>query len=203
MDTHEANSPRSLKNALCLGFGIETDIRDWNGKVVVSHDPPLTEKVVFSDLIAEWRQEEITNDRIFALNIKSDGLIPLLEKVGSHLEGINHFFFDMSFAQTIAYSEAGFPIALRISEFEPAPNHLPRELGIKARYWLDGFRSDWWITDSHIEKLVQCSQVTIVSPEIHGRPPFEVWDWFIKRVFEGCDLYLCTDLPSEVLERVS
>ena len=36
----EKNSQRALSMALVNGFGIETDIRDLGGRIVISHDPP-------------------------------------------------------------------------------------------------------------------------------------------------------------------
>jgi len=36
----ERNSAEALKRALKSGFGIETDLRDLDGTVVISHDPP-------------------------------------------------------------------------------------------------------------------------------------------------------------------
>lgn len=203
VDPDEANTPAALREALRAGFGIETDIRDRNGKVVVSHDPPLNRSALFSELIRDWTDEGIVGDQCFALNVKSDGLVPMMGEIEELLKGRNYFFFDMSFPQLLAYSRAGFPISLRVSELEPAPVDLTRELGVAENYLLDGFASDWWIAKDAMDDLVSRSQVTVISPEIHGRQPYEVWDWFIQKLNEGCDLYLCTDLPIEVLERVT
>jgi len=192
-----------LTRALRAGFGIETDIRDRGGKIVVSHDPPLLGSLLFSGLLADWRDQGILTGRSLALNVKSDGLLPLLAPLRADLERSDHFFFDMSFPQMLAYSRAGLPVSIRISEFEPVPVHLTGDLGMAGKYWLDGFESDWWIGDVTIENLVKESRLTVISPEIHGRDPFRVWDWFFQRLSAGCDLYLCTDLPVEVLERAS
>jgi hypothetical protein len=119
------------------------------------------------------------------------------------LKTSDYFFFDMSFPQMLVFSRAGFPVSIRLSEFEPVPIHLTGELGKAKTYWLDGFESDWWIGNVAIEKLVKESRVTVVSPEIHGREPSRVWDWFAQRLSEGCDLSLCTDFPVEAGERIS
>jgi len=196
-----SNSPEVLTEALAAGFGIETDLRDHNGRIVVSHDPPTRRTPLFADLLEQWARENRLSGRILALNVKSDGLVPLLSQLDDDLKEADFFFFDMSFPQLLSYSRAGLPVALRISEFEPAPVDLSHRLGMARKYWLDGFDSDWWVGDDAIEKLVRESQVTVVSPELHGRSPSAVWDWFLQRVAEGCDLYLCTDSPWAVVER--
>ena len=39
------NSFEALKRALEEGFGIETDFRDCNGVIVISHDPPEGDEI--------------------------------------------------------------------------------------------------------------------------------------------------------------
>lgn len=203
IDSHDANTSKALTEALLAGFGIETDIRDWAGNLVISHDPPLLDGLLFSDLLTQWRDQNILKGRMLALNVKSDGLIPMLTHLRPALGESDHFFFDMSFPQMLAYSRAGLPISPRISEFEPTSVSLMRELDMTEGYWLDGFDSDWWIGDENVENLIKDYRVTVVSPEIHGRDPVPVWDWFAQRLSEGCHLYLCTDLPFKALERFS
>ena len=36
----EQNSERAFRKALSGGYGIETDVRDLNGEIVISHAPP-------------------------------------------------------------------------------------------------------------------------------------------------------------------
>ncbi len=43
-DNHSHKNFRlALISALDLGFGIETDICDFDGRLVISHDPPLVD----------------------------------------------------------------------------------------------------------------------------------------------------------------
>ena len=37
----EKNTIQAFENSFSHGFGLETDIRDLNGKLVVSHDIPI------------------------------------------------------------------------------------------------------------------------------------------------------------------
>ena len=70
-DPKNRNALSALRAA--LGFGIETDIRDALGELVISHDPPRSKDAVkfecFLDLVLATKSA----GRI-ALNIKADGL---------------------------------------------------------------------------------------------------------------------------------
>ena len=67
----EKNTPAALVRALSAGFGIETDIRDLNGELVISHDPPVDSQTTANWLFNQYNKIK-ANGRI-ALNIKSDG----------------------------------------------------------------------------------------------------------------------------------
>ena len=54
----EQNSRSAIRHALVGSFGIETDIRDHDGQVVLSHDIPLHDDrdlVSYSDLWKCWK----------------------------------------------------------------------------------------------------------------------------------------------------
>lgn len=202
-DPSEANSPEALIRALSEGFGIETDLRDLDGSIVVSHDPPSGFAPAFAQLLREWRATGHTRGRFFALNVKADGLVSLLSSFRPLLSGLQHYFFDMSFPQLRLYVGAEYPVAFRVSEYEPISAGTIERLGADCRFWLDGFESDWWLNDSAINRLCDFAYVAVVSPEIHGRDPRNVWEWYANKVAGGCDVSICTDRPYDVLEVVS
>ena len=73
----EKNTPAAW-SALSAGFGIGADIRDLNGELVISHDP------VDSQTTANWlfnQYNKIKANGRIALNIKSDGLQGMLERL--------------------------------------------------------------------------------------------------------------------------
>jgi hypothetical protein len=195
----DANSYPALTRALEAGFGIETDLRDFAGRVVISHDPPGPAAPEFSTLLRLWADLGLEQPRL-ALNVKSDGLLSLLTPSASWLVHRRHFFFDMSFPQLLSYVRDKRPVALRVSEFEPAPLELIRQLSIDRLFWLDGFESDWWLHDPVIDAACTNSHVWVVSPEIHGRDPERVWAWFKAMVEKGHDVHICTDRPFDVVE---
>ena len=47
----EKNSDIALRRGFSLGLGTETDIRDLNGELVISHDPAKPGVLTFADLL--------------------------------------------------------------------------------------------------------------------------------------------------------
>jgi hypothetical protein len=69
----EKNSDTALRRGFSLGLGTETDIRDLNGELVISHDPAKPGVLTFADLLSMTPP-----NALLALNVKSDGLPSLL-----------------------------------------------------------------------------------------------------------------------------
>jgi hypothetical protein len=44
--------------------------------------------------------------------------------------------------------------------------------------------------------------VVLVSPELHGRDPAQVWKTFADEFHSNPNLYICTDYPWDVLEMI-
>jgi len=193
------NSQEALLAALDAGFSIETDLRDLNGTVVVSHDPTTDGSVLtMRHFLAQISGVALSRDLIFALNIKSDGLDSIMKDELKMLKGIPHFFFDMSTPELVKYAKAGISVGLRWSEFET----LAPQLSICSEplaVWVDGFDSDWWKTSELLELVSGMRVVVLVSPELHGRDPVKVWKTFADEFHNNPNLYICTDYPWEVL----
>jgi hypothetical protein len=185
--------------ALDAGFSIETDLRDRNGTVVVSHDPTADDSVLtLSQFLAQVSGFTLSRDLVLALNIKSDGLNSIMKDELRILQGIPHFFFDMSTPELVKYAKAGLSVGLRRSEFET----LAPQLSIcsePSAVWVDGFDSDWWKTSELLELCSGKRIVVLVSPELHGREPAQVWKTFADEFRNNPNLYICTDYPWDVL----
>ena len=195
-----SNSLEALISAAQEGFGIETDLRDLGGRLVISHDPaPLG--ALNAEMVLKAVSDAARDPIVLALNVKSDGLAPLMQPILDGIGAHSAYFFDMSIPQLVTYARENLPIAIRVSEFKPFRPELFEQLGgLPRRLWLDSFNSDWWLRDPVLNDLVMEASVTIVSPEIHGRDPRLVWDWFIGATRKGADVFLCTDEPQRVLE---
>ena len=125
----------------------------------------------------------------FAINIKADGLVDGLKSLIEKYAVNNYFVFDMSLPQMLAYRAAGLIFFTRQSEFEKAPLLYEDAAGI----WLDSFISDDWINVDLIQKHFDAGKkVCVVSPELHGRSPFELWEKL--KSIDNPNLFLCTDL---------
>jgi hypothetical protein len=198
----EKNGWAALERAFAEGFGIETDIRDQNGALVVSHDPPAGRSIGFRDLLALYRRHHTPGP--MALNVKADGLQKLFaaELAQGAVDIGGSFFFDMSIPDALGYARQNLPIYTRESEIEPTPHLLDRAQGIV----LDCFHSDW-ITPAKILQHLQAGRsVMLISPELHGRDPARAWagwrDLAEARMERpaGTRLMLCTDRPQEARE---
>jgi hypothetical protein len=184
----KGNSLQALQGALKAGFGVETDVRDFDGKLVLSHDPAKRYSLSLDDFLDA--AEDINSSAVLALNVKADGLHQLLLESLSKHDLPNAFFFDMSFPTQYVFSKTFKPrnIATRQSEFEREPV-LYASCGW---IWIDCLTREW-ITKGEIKRhLKNGKKLCFVSPELHKRDqkPF----WRFLREIDGPNLFLCTDL---------
>ncbi|GAB1584224.1 hypothetical protein [Phyllobacterium phragmitis] len=192
MSRDEHNTEASFRRSFALGFGTETDIRDHDGEIVISHDPARAGAMPFRRFLEIYR-ESTTEPLPLALNIKADGL---QEQIAGALNehGIqNYFLFDMSVPDAIQSLRAHLICFTRISDIEPVPSFYEQAAGI----WLDGFHSDWFDADDILPHLGAGKSVCIVSPELHGRNPTPSWERLAgsSEILASNKVFLCTDLP--------
>lgn len=193
------NSPEALSAALDAGFGIETDLRDFRRKVVISHDPATDSDVLFLDFLKQASESQRSTTGLLALNVKSDGLVAILKDELNELASFRHFFFDMSTPEMVKLSKLGLNIGIRLSEFEDLSNQFKIVENPKA-IWVDGFESEWWDMRDLPELGATGRDLIFVSPELHGRDPQRFWGEFAEGFQENPNWYLCTDYPWDVLE---
>lgn len=186
------NSPEAIRRALENGYGFESDVRDYAGTLVISHNIAnracQQAKEIFS-----WLAE--FHDRFpFAINIKADGLISLLTELLQEYHIQNYFTFDMSVPQMIEFQQAGLRFFTRQSEVESTPILYQDAAGV----WIDGFFGEDWITESMIcTHLHNGKAVCLVSPELHHRSHQTFWEKIKHADILSDQLMLCTDLPHE------
>jgi hypothetical protein len=194
----EKNTQTAFKRSFSLGYGTETDVRDLNGTLVISHDmpkdPAMTLREYLADL-ATFGCPGLTQ----ALNIKSDGLA---KDLAAEMKGCAHpwFVFDMSVPDMIQHMRAGNPTFARMSEYEAFPEKLH---GMLKGIWLDAFTSTWYSTDAIGALLNQGLQVCVVSPELHGRGDHAALWQSLRPLSWSANLILCTDLPEDASAALS
>lgn len=188
----EKNTEISFERSFSLGFGTETDLRDYLGEIVISHDIPDKNVISLNKLSSIYNKFD--KNLPLALNIKADGL---QHKLKSSLQtfGIeNYFVFDMSIPDTLGYLKGGIKFFSRQSEYEPTPAFYNECDGI----WLDSFNEIWY--DFHLVRnhLENGKKVAIVSPDLHKRDVYSFWNRIKENGVHFWDnLILCTDTPEE------
>ncbi|MFD1383491.1 hypothetical protein ACFQ45_08945 [Rhodanobacter aciditrophus] len=193
----EKNTELAFRNSFELGFGTETDIRDLDGEIVISHDIPKysDELMLFSDFLSLYKS--IDDSLPLALNVKSDGLqIPvkaLLEKKNVK----NYFLFDMSIPDMIQTKNYGLRFLTRVSDVEKEAIMLDASSGV----WMDEFYEEWIDKQSIDFYTEQGMNVYLVSPELHKRRPEVKWSLLKSSgIQENNKVCLCTDLPEVAAE---
>jgi hypothetical protein len=191
----EKNSLIAFERSFRLGFGTETDFRDFNGRLVISHDVPTSggDWIYADDFFECYKSFDLSMP--LALNIKSDGIQRLLGDMLSKYNVDNYFVFDMSIPDTIGYLKSGLNVFSRQSEFEPNPAFFNDVKGI----WLDEFNSHWISKDLILNYLNHGKKICIVSPDLHNRSYHLEWETYknseIKLNDKFENFWLCTDYP--------
>jgi glycerophosphoryl diester phosphodiesterase len=185
---HEKNTTTAFAHSFNLGFGTETDIRDQNGILVISHDMPSNVSLTFKDFLNIYGKSHLP----LALNIKADGLASILKENLQNIDHSNWFVFDMSIPDMRAYLNQGIPIFTRMSEVEQQPVWLDQAAGV----WLDSFSTEWYDTNLIEKLLLQGKKVCVVSSELHGRDKSSLWR-LLYPLSHHAQLMLCTDTPEE------
>ncbi len=192
-DPVEKNSLVAFERSFKLGFGTETDVRDLQGTLVISHDIPQGGEILFKDFLdiaAAYSSQE--NPITLALNIKSDGLSAKVAAALNNYKQLESFVFDMSIPDMRSYFSENVAVFTRMSEFETKPVWLEKASGI----WLDSFDYDWFGFDELGEILKTGKRFCIVSPELHQRPHLSLWST-LKKIELNEGSMLCTDFPED------
>ncbi len=191
----EKNSLEAFQRSLASGFGIETDLRDYNQQLVISHD------IAGASCIAAEKFFEIcqniNSSLTLALNIKSDGLQQKLNELLNKYQISNYFVFDMNTPDALIYLKSGFNTFTRQSDYENQPHFYQQAHGV----WMDSFEKDWINRDDIQFHLKQDKMVCLVSPELHQRDHMLFWQKLAAMpAINNPHIFLCTDYPNKAKE---
>jgi hypothetical protein len=197
---NEQNSLLGLEKAIVAGFGVELDVRDYCGRLVLSHDIADDESTSFLEFLDLYARRE--SKTTLAINIKSDGLAGMVSDALARF-GIttNYFCFDMSVPEQFPYLRRGLVVAQRISPFDFVPAVFDRE----KPAWVDSF-GDKELPVATLDSLVVGNiPIAIVSTELHGCEHTQMWSSL--QTWLSCQspavhsrLMLCTDFPYDAEE---
>lgn len=187
----EQNTEAAFLRSFASGFGLETDVRDLNGSLVIAHNPPDQRAMPFERFLECYRSHGAGLP--IALNVKADGLQDMFIELLRAAELDSVFFFDMAVPDAIGYLRRNLPMFTRLSEYERLPSFLAEAEGV----WVDAFNDEWFGADDLQEILDKGKRISVVSPELHGRPHLPLWEslkeWGIHL---RDDVALCTDFPA-------
>lgn len=191
-DPKEKNTTVAFKRSFSLGYGTETDIRDFNSRLVISHDIANKKSIPLDDFFDI--HQNINPKLPLALNIKADGLQSELGLYIKKYDIKNYYVFDMSIPDTLGYIKNEIIFFSRNSEYESTPSFLEQAKGI----WLDSFIDMWFKRETLQNFILKGKLITIVSAELHKRDRFVFWEK-LKPMASGLEksITLCTDFPEE------
>ena len=164
--------------------GIEFDIRDSAGEIIVTHDP-YSKGCTFRAYVDFLRQLPGCSDKLYIVNVKSEGIeldaIHIMETAGLR----NFFLLDCSFPRikALAFNHNESRLAIRVSEYEGTDTAI-KISGRVGWIWLDVFtclpicREDVEMLRSHGYKIC------LVSPELQGQPD-RIEEYAAQMVAEG------------------
>jgi glycerophosphoryl diester phosphodiesterase len=191
----ERNTLGAFERAFARRWGAEIDVRDLDGELVVSHDPPLRGALPLADVVDAYLAAGEPGR--LAINVKADGLQASLAAALAKVRPSAWFSFDMSVPDAIVSLRHGLPVFTRHSDAEPEPVLYEAAEGV----WLDDFGGGW-LTETRIAAHLDAGKrVAVVSPELHARDHREAWSaWRRWTVWTRPGMSLCTDFPDEALE---
>jgi hypothetical protein len=188
----ERNTLAAFGRAFESGCGVELDVRDLAGRLVVAHDPPRADALAFDAFLELYSL--VGGGQPVAINVKSCGLAEFLARGLAASQLSNYFVFDLAVPDYPAYVRSGLRYFTRVSEYEPVPPFYEQAGGI----WMDVFTSDWISERSVLEHLARGKEVALVSPELHGRDAAPTWDRYSRMSCAASSaLLLCTDRPGD------
>lgn len=197
INENEKNTIEAFKRSFEYGFGVETDIRDNNGQIVISHDIPISsEQFSLEELFLNFKSYK--KDIPIFLNVKSDGIKDLVRNLLIKFEITNYFLFDMSIPEMKKYSE-DFPLNFltRLSDLEIIPILLDKSKGI----WVDSFYGSYPKFDFLNKYSKDNIKLIFVSPELHNCEYMSFWtelrNWLLSKdnYSKKENIFLCTDKP--------
>lgn len=183
---YQQNTFESILLGLIYADGVEIDLRMNEGEIIISHDHVKNNdtKIYFKDVLELSKQLPL---KVWALNIKEDGLSYKLRKILNGYPELRYFCFDMSLPETYLYIKLKLKISARVSDIE-------------KEFFFISKRSEFYVQDNFkkLEKIKTKykKKVMLISPELHHRTfNKKVLVNFIKN---NDMIYLCTDRISDL-----
>lgn len=158
---HRRNTIAELM-ATDMKYGVEIDIRSHGENLILHHEP-----YVAGEEFSAWL--ELYKHGTLILNVKEEGLEPIIINLMASKGIENYFFLDQSFPFLVKHSVAcRYRSAVRVSEFES----IETALNLTGRVnwvWVDCFTKFSLTQEDAIRLKNNGFKICLVSPELHGR----------------------------------
>lgn len=156
---HRINTISKLKN-VPTSYGVEIDVRSYNSKLILSHDP-----FIKGETLEKWLK--FYKHSFLIINIKEEGLEPEIIKKLNKFNLKNYFFLDQSFPFIIKYSNLlNKKSAIRFSDYECFETVLSSKRKV-SWIWVDFF-DNFPLNLKNINRLKNTKlKICLVSPELH------------------------------------
>lgn len=154
--------------------GIEMDVRDYQGDLVICHDIPVSNQLLFEDFVKDFK-EKFSDNLTLAINIKSAGIQKKLKVILNKYDLKDYFTFDMAVPDSLGYINQKLNPYIRHSDYEKNPiENNPYLYNNSVGIWLDQFEESgthqglWFNANTILTHLKNKKKVCIVSPELHA-----------------------------------
>jgi hypothetical protein len=161
---HRINTIEELKK-VPIDMGVEVDLRDLNGDIILSHDPFVytSSGIEFEEYLKHYKHSFII------LNIKSERIEYRVLELLKEYNINDYFFLDSSFPMMYKLSTEGENnIAIRYSEFESIYTVINNANKFKW-VWVDCFTK--LPLNNYIFQLMKIwnFKICLVSPDLQGQ----------------------------------
>ena len=185
--SHRVNTLSDLA-AVPTECGVEVDIRDYNGRLCMTHDS-FSEGEDLNTFLAHYCHSQI----IF--NTKCDGLESEILRLAEKHNVTNYFFLDTALPTLVKLSGRGIRnAAVRFSEYEPLEFTM-RFAGLVDWVWIDCF-THLPLDQQTYSALHSQFRICIVSPELQGHGRSKIAE-FRQHLSAMPPDAVCTDFPSD------
>lgn len=158
---HRVNTVEKL-SAVPTHYGIEVDVRDYDGDLRLEHDPLLSGERL-EDLLRAYRHA------FLIFNVKCDGLESRILELAARYQIQNFFLLDVAPPTLIRLARQGLRhLAVRYSEYEPIEAALALA-GQVEWVWVDCF-TRLPLDQVSYEQLRRHFKICLVSPELQKFP---------------------------------
>ncbi len=159
--SHRVNTIKELKETP-FEFGVEVDLRDFNNRLILQHDP-FIDGEDFEEYLKHY------NHGTMILNIKSERIEHRVLETIKKFNVEKYFFLDSSFPMIHLLSNDNQKnIALRFSEFESIETIL--NMRNKVNWiWVDCFTKLPITKESYQTLKKEGLKICMVSPELQGQ----------------------------------